>query len=89
MQLLRREAVRLQEIPKYDNKCRTLSAEVVKERLSKGVQSCIRFKVSGLIIRSVILYIYNSIMFYSVNQHADNIITIFDMHHHRFYSVFF
>lgn len=48
LQLLRKEAIRLQEIPKYDNKCRNLTAEIVEEKMNKGEQSCIRFKVSKL-----------------------------------------
>lgn len=46
LHLLRKEAVRMQEIPKYDNKCRALSPQVVREKINKGEQPCIRFKVS-------------------------------------------
>lgn len=46
LELLRKEAVRMQEIPKYDNKCRTLAPDVVREKINKGEQPCIRFKVS-------------------------------------------
>ncbi|CAH1183295.1 unnamed protein product [Phaedon cochleariae] len=46
LQLLRREALRKQEIPKYDNKCRHLTAHAVQNRLDKGEPSCIRFKIS-------------------------------------------
>ncbi|VEN35935.1 unnamed protein product [Callosobruchus maculatus] len=46
LQLLRKEAVRAQEIPKYDNKCRHLSSEDVMTRLKRGDPSCIRFKIS-------------------------------------------
>lgn len=46
LELLRKEAIRLQEIPKYDNKCRNLSPDVVKQKLSNEEQYCIRFKVS-------------------------------------------
>nr|CAI5860188.1 unnamed protein product [Callosobruchus analis] len=45
LQLLRKEAVRAQQIPKYDNKCRHLSSEDVATRLQRGDLSCIRFKV--------------------------------------------
>ncbi|VEN35938.1 unnamed protein product [Callosobruchus maculatus] len=48
LQLLRKEAVRAQEIPKYDNKCRHLSSEDVMTRLKRGDPSCIRFKVGFL-----------------------------------------
>ncbi|KAJ8969826.1 hypothetical protein NQ317_019533 [Molorchus minor] len=46
LQLLRREALRLQEIPKYDNRCRHLTHDVVQSKLDKGESSCIRFKMS-------------------------------------------
>nr|XP_023014133.1 probable glutamate--tRNA ligase, mitochondrial [Leptinotarsa decemlineata] len=46
LQLLRREALKKQEIPKYDNRCRHLSTEEVERRLEKGEMSCIRFKIS-------------------------------------------
>ncbi|XP_018571346.1 probable glutamate--tRNA ligase, mitochondrial isoform X2 [Anoplophora glabripennis] len=45
LQLLRREALRAHEIPKYDNRCRELSLDEVKTKLDKGEVSCIRFKV--------------------------------------------
>lgn len=34
------------QVPKYDNKCRHLSAAAVEERLKKNEPSCIRFKVN-------------------------------------------
>ncbi|CAG9771450.1 unnamed protein product [Ceutorhynchus assimilis] len=46
LQLLKREAVKAQEIPKYDNKCRHLSQEDVQRRMNRGESSCIRFKIS-------------------------------------------
>ncbi|KAG5893217.1 hypothetical protein JTB14_025621 [Gonioctena quinquepunctata] len=46
LQLLRRESLRKQEIPKYDNRCRHLTREVVESKLEKGEPSCIRFKIS-------------------------------------------
>lgn len=49
LELLRKEAMRLQEIPKYDNKCRSLSRDTVKQRLNNGEPCCIRFKVSKLL----------------------------------------
>ncbi|KAH0553600.1 probable glutamate--tRNA ligase, mitochondrial [Cotesia glomerata] len=46
LDLLRREAVKARLVPKYDNRCRHLEKDVVKEKLSKGVEHCIRFKLS-------------------------------------------
>ncbi|KAJ8941090.1 hypothetical protein NQ314_010495 [Rhamnusium bicolor] len=48
LQLLRRESLRLQEVPKYDNRCRHLTADVARSRLEKGDISCIRFKVGNM-----------------------------------------
>ncbi|XP_066585242.1 nondiscriminating glutamyl-tRNA synthetase EARS2, mitochondrial [Prorops nasuta] len=46
LDILRREAIKSHQIPKYDNRCRHLSDEEVKEKLNKGVDHCIRFKLS-------------------------------------------
>ncbi|RZC35110.1 glutamate--tRNA ligase, mitochondrial, partial [Asbolus verrucosus] len=46
LDLLRKEALRAREVPKYDNRCRNLSREEVEMKLSKGEQHCIRFKLS-------------------------------------------
>ncbi|XP_066250982.1 nondiscriminating glutamyl-tRNA synthetase EARS2, mitochondrial isoform X2 [Euwallacea similis] len=46
MQLIKREANRAQEIPKYDNKCRHLSAKEVERRMGTGEPYCVRFKIS-------------------------------------------
>lgn len=45
LELLRREAVRVREVPKYDNRCRSLDPAQVTDKLSQGVPHCIRFKV--------------------------------------------
>ncbi|CAH0557037.1 unnamed protein product [Brassicogethes aeneus] len=47
LQLLRKEAIRAQEVPKYDNRCRNLTKEEIKMKLDKGEPSCIRFKLSS------------------------------------------
>ncbi|XP_012256323.2 probable glutamate--tRNA ligase, mitochondrial [Athalia rosae] len=43
--LLRRESLRLRQTPKYDNKCRHLSEEDLKEKLRRGESYCVRFKL--------------------------------------------
>lgn len=43
--MLKREASRNGQTPKYDNRCRNLSKERIKEKLDKGESYCIRFKV--------------------------------------------
>ncbi|KAJ9594272.1 hypothetical protein L9F63_014277 [Diploptera punctata] len=47
LDLLRREALRSRQIPRYDNRCRHLSESEVKEKLEEGKPSCIRFKLSS------------------------------------------
>ncbi|XP_050307003.1 probable glutamate--tRNA ligase, mitochondrial [Anthonomus grandis grandis] len=46
LQLLKREAIKSQEVPKYDNRCRNLTEEDVQSRISKGDPHCYRFKIS-------------------------------------------
>jgi len=48
LELLRKEALRRRETPKYDNRCRNLSPEKIDEFLKKGVPYVIRFKMDEL-----------------------------------------
>ncbi|CAL8119077.1 unnamed protein product [Orchesella dallaii] len=45
LDLMRREAVRMRQRPRYDNKCRDLSREDVKRKKAAGEQFCVRFKL--------------------------------------------
>ncbi|XP_065358917.1 nondiscriminating glutamyl-tRNA synthetase EARS2, mitochondrial [Calliphora vicina] len=45
LDLLRKEAVRARQIPKYDNKCRHLTEKQINEHLAKQTPFCIRFKL--------------------------------------------
>ncbi|CAG9533428.1 unnamed protein product [Cercopithifilaria johnstoni] len=45
LDMLRREAVRRHEVPKYDNHCRGLTDEEVKKKLESGENYAIRFKL--------------------------------------------
>ncbi|CAG4991043.1 unnamed protein product [Colias eurytheme] len=47
LNILKRDAIRHQRIPKYDNKCRSLSGDVIKEKIRAGTPYCIRFKLSS------------------------------------------
>ncbi|CAH2099456.1 unnamed protein product [Euphydryas editha] len=47
LNILRRDAIRSQRIPKYDNKCRSLSHADIKEKMNAGTPYCIRFKLSS------------------------------------------
>nr|CAD7445386.1 unnamed protein product [Timema bartmani] len=44
--LLKREALRNRQVPRYDNKCRHLSCEDRQEKLSRYDSYCIRFKLT-------------------------------------------
>ncbi|KAM7351546.1 putative glutamate--tRNA ligase, mitochondrial [Cochliomyia hominivorax] len=46
LELLRKEAVRTRQIPKYDNKCRHLTEKQINEHLEKQKPFCIRFKLT-------------------------------------------
>ncbi|XP_066516865.1 nondiscriminating glutamyl-tRNA synthetase EARS2, mitochondrial isoform X2 [Hoplias malabaricus] len=46
LELLKREALRNGQTPRYDNRCRSLHPDLVKERLSAGLPSVIRFSLS-------------------------------------------
>lgn len=45
LNLLRREALKMRQVPKYDNRCRHLTPDEVKKKLNKGEEYCIRFKL--------------------------------------------
>ncbi|XP_012278507.1 probable glutamate--tRNA ligase, mitochondrial [Orussus abietinus] len=47
LELVRREAVRTKQIPKYDNRCRHLTETEINEKLTRGENHCIRFKLSS------------------------------------------
>ncbi|KAL4707165.1 hypothetical protein ACJJTC_018900 [Scirpophaga incertulas] len=47
LNILRRDAMKSQRIPKYDNKCRSLSKEDINEKIHSGTPYCIRFKLSS------------------------------------------
>ncbi|XP_041974219.1 probable glutamate--tRNA ligase, mitochondrial [Aricia agestis] len=45
LNILRRDAIKRHQIPKYDNKCRSLSNEEVKAKIKSGTPYCVRFKL--------------------------------------------
>ncbi|KAL6260909.1 hypothetical protein P5V15_008438 [Pogonomyrmex californicus] len=45
LHLLRKEAMRCGQVPKYDNRCRHFSKDEIKEMLKKNLPYCIRFKL--------------------------------------------
>ncbi|KAH8297747.1 hypothetical protein KR054_008429 [Drosophila jambulina] len=46
LDLLRKEALRTRQVPRYDNKCRHLTATEIEALLAKGTPHCIRFKLT-------------------------------------------
>ncbi|XP_061397972.1 probable glutamate--tRNA ligase, mitochondrial [Musca vetustissima] len=46
LDLLRKEALRTRQVPKYDNKCRHLTQDQIDEHLAKSTPYCIRFKLN-------------------------------------------
>ncbi|XP_053600862.1 nondiscriminating glutamyl-tRNA synthetase EARS2, mitochondrial [Plodia interpunctella] len=47
LNMLRRDAMKHQRVPKYDNRCRNLTELEVKEKIKNGIPYCIRFKLSS------------------------------------------
>ena len=45
LELLRKQAIKSGQVPKYDNRCRNLNSNEVKVKLNNGDPFCIRFKV--------------------------------------------
>ncbi|XP_011182707.1 probable glutamate--tRNA ligase, mitochondrial [Zeugodacus cucurbitae] len=47
LELLRKEAIRTRQVPRYDNKCRYLTPQQVAVLLAKNTPYCIRFKLTS------------------------------------------
>ncbi|XP_060655265.1 probable glutamate--tRNA ligase, mitochondrial [Drosophila nasuta] len=47
LELLRKEALRTRQVPRYDNKCRHLTEEQLQPLLAKQTPHCIRFKLTS------------------------------------------
>ena len=65
MAILRRNAFRKQEIPRYDNRCRSVSKEESNARAADGVPFAIRFKFNRGIVK------FSDIVFGENTQTAD------------------
>ncbi|KAG8221957.1 hypothetical protein J437_LFUL007798 [Ladona fulva] len=48
LDLLRRDALRRRQVPRYDNRCRYLDPDEAKKRSQDGEKYCIRFKMDGM-----------------------------------------
>lgn len=53
LELMKREAVKSQQRPGYDNKCRDLSRDEVKRKKAAGEKFCVRFKVQSIFQRRI------------------------------------
>lgn len=45
LEMLRKAAISERRVPKYDNRCKNLSQEEVREKVRRGETYCVRFKV--------------------------------------------
>uniref|UniRef100_A0A1B6KEA1 Nondiscriminating glutamyl-tRNA synthetase EARS2, mitochondrial n=1 Tax=Graphocephala atropunctata TaxID=36148 RepID=A0A1B6KEA1_9HEMI len=45
LELLRKDALRRRQVPRYDNRCRNLTKEEIQEKLTLGVERCVRLKL--------------------------------------------
>ncbi|XP_040151005.1 probable glutamate--tRNA ligase, mitochondrial [Anopheles arabiensis] len=73
LELLRKEALRLRQVPKYDNKCRHLTPGQIAERLAKNDKFCIRFKLASKGDEFNDL-IYGKIVYFIAQQEGDPVI---------------
>ncbi|KAK8390301.1 hypothetical protein O3P69_010169 [Scylla paramamosain] len=70
---LRNDAIRRNEVPRYDNRCRHLSQNQIKEQELKGTESCIRFKL-GAVKEPIEDLIYGSLANTVAEQEGDPVI---------------
>ncbi|XP_058448482.1 probable glutamate--tRNA ligase, mitochondrial [Malaya genurostris] len=73
LDLLRKEAVRLRQVPKYDNKCRHLTPGQIAERLAKNDKFCIRFKLDSKADEFQDM-IYGKIVYFLAQNEGDPVI---------------
>ncbi|XP_053690619.1 probable glutamate--tRNA ligase, mitochondrial [Sabethes cyaneus] len=73
LDLLRKDAIRLRQVPKYDNKCRHLTPGQIAERLAKNDKFCIRFKLDSKADEFQDL-IYGKIVYFLAQNEGDPVI---------------
>jgi glutamyl-tRNA synthetase len=73
LELLRKDAVRNQQIPKYDNRCSHLTPVQIAEKLAKNDKFCVRFKLPsrGETIKDLV---YGSQVYYVAQNEGDPVI---------------
>lgn len=73
LDLLRKEAMKNRQIPKYDNRCRHLTPGQIAEKIAKGDKYCIRFKLSDR-GESYNDLIYGKFVYYVAQNEGDPVI---------------
>lgn len=64
LELVKKQAFRDGNIPKYDNRCRHLPLAVVEEKKRQGIPHCIRFKVIGSSVSLEFGNLYSILVFW-------------------------
>lgn len=73
LDLLRKEAVKRQEVPKYDNRCRHLTPVQIAAKLANNDPFCIRFKLESQ-GESFNDLVYGKIVYYIAQNEGDPVI---------------
>lgn len=73
LELLRKEALKNRQIPKYDNRCRHLTPGQIAEKIAKGDKYCIRFKLSDR-GESYNDLVYGKFIYYVAQNEGDPVI---------------
>jgi glutamyl-tRNA synthetase len=73
LDLLKKEAIKARQVPKYDNRCRDLTPKQIAEKMAKGDQHCIRFKLSDC-GESYNDLIYGNYVYYVAQNEGDPVI---------------
>ncbi|CAG9805608.1 unnamed protein product [Chironomus riparius] len=73
LELLRKEAIKTRQIPKYDNRCRHLTPVQIAEKIARGDQYCIRFKLNdtGEAYNDLV---YGNFVYYVAQNEGDPVI---------------
>lgn len=73
LELLRKEAIKSHQVPKYDNRCRHLTPGQIAEKIAKGDKYCIRFKLTDT-GESFNDLIYGHFVYYVAQNEGDPVI---------------
>jgi glutamyl-tRNA synthetase len=73
LELLRKEALKNRQTPKYDNRCRHLTPGQIAEKIAKGDKYCIRFKLNDR-GESFNDLVYGKFVYYVAQHEGDPVI---------------